>query len=154
MFTAATIQTLWPHSVGELMPQSRSDSEIVDGYLQHFMRRDDSWFWAWEAVNDYLSSDPDHAWRLTLQLIASAPTEEALAYVAAGPLEDILYARGERYIAEVERRAVQDPKFRRALRSVCNESTSPGDVHDRVRMAASQADPDEPQQDAHVDIPA
>lgn len=82
-------------------------------------------------------SDPIHAWRLTLLLIEAAPTLEALSYVAAGPLEDLLYGRGEQFIDEVERLARQDPKFRRALRSAINESESPGDVHDCVIKAAA-----------------
>lgn len=93
-------------------------------------------FWAWEQVQRYVRDDPAYAWSLTLQLIAAAPTPEALSYVAAGPLEDLLYARGEIFIDEVERLARQDPKFRRALRSVWNESEAPGDVHDRVIKAA------------------
>jgi len=101
------------------------------------VEKDDGLFWGWEAVQDYLFSDPDHAWKLTLQLIAAASTPEALSYVAAGPLEDLLYGRGEQYIEEVERLARQDSKFRRALSSVYNDSVSPGDVHDRVVKAAA-----------------
>ena len=56
-----------------------------------------------------MSSDPIHAWRLTLLLIEAAPTLEALSYVAAGPLEDLLYGRGEQFIDEVERLARQIP---------------------------------------------
>jgi len=74
-----------------------------------------------------------------MQLIAAAQTPAALSYVAAGPLEDLLYARGEQLIDKVEHLASVDPKFRRALQSVYNESESPGDVHDRVRKAATRS---------------
>jgi hypothetical protein len=120
------------------MSQPKSDTEVVDAYLRNFSEKDDSLFWGFLQVQDYVRNDPVHAWRLTLQLIAAAPTPEALSYVAAGPLEDLLYGRGEQFINEVERLARQDPKFRRALRSVYNESASPGDVHDRVIRAAAE----------------
>lgn len=119
------------------MSQPKTDVEIVDAYLRHFSEGDDSLFWAWEEVQNYLSSNPDRALRLTLQLIASAQTSEVLSYVAAGTLEDLLYARGEQYIDEVERLARQNPKFRQAMRSVYNESESPGDAHDRVIKAVT-----------------
>lgn len=119
------------------MNQTKSDPEIVDAYLRHFAEKDSGLFWGWEEVQNCLSSDPGRAWRVTLQLIAAAKTPEALSYIAAGPLEDLLYARGKQYIDEVERLARQDPKFRLALRSVYNESESPGGVHDRVIKAAA-----------------
>jgi ABC-type nitrate/sulfonate/bicarbonate transport system substrate-binding protein len=121
------------------MSQPKSDTELVEAYLRHYAEKDDSLFWAWQQLQDYLSSDPARAWSLTLKLIAAAPTPEALSYIGAGPLEDLLYGRGEQFIDEVERLARQDPKFRRALQGVYNESESPGDVHDRVNKAAADS---------------
>ncbi|MBB6096434.1 hypothetical protein HNQ60_005356 [Povalibacter uvarum] len=120
------------------MSEQKSDAELVDAYLRHFVEKDDSLFWAWQQLQGYLTSDPMRAWNVTLQLIDAAPEPEALSYVAAGPLEDLLYACGEQFIDKVEHLASGDPKFRRALQGVYNESESPGDVHDRVRKAASQ----------------
>ncbi|HEY6620924.1 MAG TPA: hypothetical protein VIY68_15365 [Steroidobacteraceae bacterium] len=118
------------------MSQPKSDAELVEAYLRHYVEKDDSLLWAMEQLHDCLRSDPDRAWSLTLQLIAAAQTPEALSYVGAGPLEDILYGQG-RPIDEVERLAREDPKFRRSLKSVYNESESPGDYHDRVAKAAA-----------------
>jgi hypothetical protein len=119
----------------ELHP--RSDAELVDAFLRHFATKDDGLFWAWQQMHEYLISDPNHAWRLTLQLIDAAQTPEELSFIGAGPLENLLYGRGDMIIDEVERLARQDPKFRRALQGVYNESESPGDVHDRVNKAAA-----------------
>jgi hypothetical protein len=119
------------------MSQPKSDAEVVDAYIRNYTEKDDSLFWGFLQVQDYVRSDPIHAWKVTLLLIEAAPTPEALSYVAAGPLEDLLYGRGEQFIDEVERLARRDPKFRRALLGVYNESESPGDVHDRVIKAAA-----------------
>lgn len=58
---------------------------------------------------DLLDVDPTEAWHLTLALIERAPGEEALAYVAAGPLEDLIgrHGRGfaDRIVAEAQANA-------------------------------------------------
>jgi hypothetical protein len=74
-------------------------------------------FWAWEGIQEYVRKDPRKAWALTLQLIAAAP-DSALRYVAAGPLEDLLYARGPLFIDELEYLASSDPKFLSALQKI------------------------------------
>jgi len=114
-----------------------TDAELVKAYLEHYATKDASLFWAFEQVQTCVSEDPHRAWSLTLQLIAAAPTDAALVYVAAGPLEDLLYARAELFIDDVECRARDDPKFRRALQVVDAESESPGDVYDRLNRAAA-----------------
>jgi hypothetical protein len=116
---------------------SPSDDVVVDAYLRHHTAKDDSLFWAWEKLEGYVRTDPTRAWNMTLQLIAAAATAEAVAYVAAGPLEDLLYLHGEQFIDEAERLARQDAKFRQALGGVWNKSQAPGDVHDRVTKAAA-----------------
>jgi len=51
-------------------------------------------------------------------LIADASDEKSLAYVAAGPLEDLLHKHGDVVIDRVELHARTDPKFRLALTGV------------------------------------
>ena len=111
---------------------SQADSDLVDAYLLNFATRDKSLFWAFTGFHDVLITDPEHAWLLTLALIERAPDEKSLAYVAAGPLEDILYGRGAQFIDRVETLARQDAKFMQALSHVYNESERDGDPADRV----------------------
>ncbi len=115
---------------------SKTDSDLVDAYLLHYTTRDESLQWAFGELLDITGSDPERAWLLTLALIERAPDVESLGYVAAGPLEDLLYARGEQFIDRVEDLARRNPKFRQALSSVYNESEQEGDVADRVNKAA------------------
>jgi hypothetical protein len=118
------------------MNQSFSDEELVAAYLSHYATGDDALFWAWQRMQEYVRTDPPKAWQLTLQLIAAAPDNGSLGLVAAGPLEDLLYARGQLFIDELERLASSDPKFLSALRLIAGPFTKEFDVSNRIVRAA------------------
>ena len=111
------------------------DEKLVFAYLKHFETRDDELFWAWQHLHAYIRSEPQKAWEITLQLITAA-SERELAYVAAGPLEDLLYSRAELFVGEVERLARCDPKFLSALRMVSGPFTEESDASSRIQRAA------------------
>ena len=69
---------------------------LVDTYLrQHATKRDED-FWAWQEVDRRVKTgDLDLAWEITLLLLRNAP-DDALGYVAAGPLEDLVDGYGDR----------------------------------------------------------
>jgi hypothetical protein len=114
---------------------SFGDEELVATYLIHHATGDDALFWAYQRMKEYVRTDPARAWQLTLQLIAAAPNT-SLGYVAAAPLEDLLYARGPLFIDELERLASSDPKFLSALRLVAGPFTKEFDVSNRIVKAA------------------
>ena len=60
---------------------------------------------------------PELAWELVTGLI-DLPSDDALGYFAAGPLEDLIGEHGASFIDRVEERARTDPRFRRAVRVV------------------------------------
>jgi hypothetical protein len=121
--------------------ESLHDEELIAAYLRCSATKDDASFWAFERIQQYVSKDPKRAWELTLQLIAAAPDSNALAYVAAGPLEDLLYARGELFIDELEQLARCDPKFLSALQMIAGPFTEKADVSNRIVKAAGVALP-------------
>jgi len=98
------------------MPKS-----MVDDWLAHSAaegKAKNSLFAAWEKVDDLIGRDPEAGWALTLELVAAASTDQLLANVAAGPLEDLLRVNPELFIERVELAARRDPKFRRCLTGV------------------------------------
>jgi len=111
------------------------DSEIVDAYLKHFATRDDSLFWAVATIDEFARIDLERAWVLTLSLVDKAPDATCLAYVAAGPLEDLLNNFGSDIIDRVELHARRDPKFRLALSGVWGTFPGQGNTSERVRGA-------------------
>jgi hypothetical protein len=97
----------------------------ADTYLQHHRMNRDEDFWAFEAVDRLVKSDLENAWEITLLLLRKAHTDDALAYVAAGPLEDFLDIYGDSALDLVEGAAKSDSRLRLALSLVWLEASSP-----------------------------
>lgn len=91
--------------------------ELVDAYLAHFRTKDDSLFWAWEEV-DATTNSLEAGLPLCLALVECAATPAELAYIAAGPLEDLLRRIGAPAVQALEMPARQSAKVREALRQV------------------------------------
>jgi hypothetical protein len=72
-----------------------SDEEIADKYLRHYELKRGADFWAFEEMSEIVRHEPERGWRLTRLLIQKAASAEALAYVAAGPLEDYIDCRAD-----------------------------------------------------------
>jgi hypothetical protein len=121
------------------------DSEaILQAWIDYAARADaddDEHFWACELVDDLVRSDPEAAWPLILELVRRSQSDDLLANVAAGPLEDLLVRHGEAFIERVERQAQADRRFRKCLRGVWGWSAIPKDVQARIQAAVK----DEPQ---------
>jgi hypothetical protein len=111
------------------------DEKLVSAYLEHFETEDDEPFWAWQHLQNHISSEPRRAWEITLKLITAAD-EGVLAYIAPGPLEDLLYSRAEVFVNDVERLARTDPKFLSTLRLVSGPFTQELDAANRIQRAA------------------
>jgi hypothetical protein len=81
---------------------------------------------------------PDIAWEIVTHLIDIAPSDDALGYFAAGPLEDLLSEHGPYLIARVEERARDNPKFLRAIQALRRLGMT-AEVWERVQHAAGRA---------------
>jgi hypothetical protein len=78
-----------------------AEEQVVDNYLRHYAFKEEQDFWAFDEVNQIVRRDPAAGLRLTCLLLDKAPSDEALAYVAAGPLEDSLTFHGPSLIDHV-----------------------------------------------------
>jgi hypothetical protein len=88
-----------------------------------------SHFWAFEKVCDFIYDDePENAWNVLVTL-TSLPgnTSEDIAYIAAGPAEDLLCHYGDAFIGRFEEMAQKEPAFRRLLGGVWKRT-----MHDNV----------------------
>jgi hypothetical protein len=96
-----------------------SDEEVADTYLRHYELKQDSDFWALQEMDDIVRHDPERGWRLTRLLIQKAASAEALAYVAAGPLEDYIDCRADTaFMDRVAAAARDDERLQLALSGV------------------------------------
>jgi hypothetical protein len=95
--------------------------------------------WAMEALDRLVRDAPDVAWATMIELVARASNARVLAFVAAGPLEDLLRTHGSQLIGDVERLAGSDAKFRRALTGVW--ISTPSDVAERIQKLVAGEPP-------------
>jgi|ERR1700682_643434 len=108
---------------------------VAQTYFRRGISRDPFDFWAWMLVHELLEPDPEAAWAMILELIDRAPDDEALLYVAAGPLEDFIMFHAAVYIERIEGLARTNPRLKRALSGVWLEPLRP-DLFDRIEAAA------------------
>jgi hypothetical protein len=110
------------------------DARLVRGYLEFAYKvvsgDRNAPQWAMEAVDELVRDNPDTAWSIIVKLIAGATDDRVLAFVAAGPLEDLLQTHGPRVMNYVEELAKSDRKFRRALTAVW--ISSPSDIAQKI----------------------
>jgi hypothetical protein len=111
-------------------------------YAEHLETIAAAWFrrpgapplsWVSDLVIEVSEQRVDEALTLIRALVCEAKTDEELAWVGAGPLEDILWSHGPSAIGAVEQ-AAQDDRFRFALAGVWPSQQHP-DVWRRVALA-------------------
>jgi hypothetical protein len=110
----------------------RYAERVVLGKGNVFAEQDLNW-WAEETFQKVVHSDPELAWELMLQVIASTDKPEVLGMVAAGPLEDLVNYHGPQFIERIERQAAADQTFRECLSGIYPSSTP--EVWQRIEKA-------------------
>jgi hypothetical protein len=91
---------------------------LADTYLRYHATKREEDFWAFDEVNRIIRSGLDSAWEITLLLLRRAETDEALGYVAAGPLEDIVDGYGDRALDRLEQASEADSRLQFALSGI------------------------------------
>jgi hypothetical protein len=93
----------------------RTSQDLATGYLRHFETRADDYWWAWEEVSERLMRGSNsEAIDIATALVAACESEEQLAYVAAGPIEDILCRDAAAYLI-IDKECKRFAKFLRAV---------------------------------------
>jgi len=91
-------------------------------------------FW---AVTQFMDpgegASTEDCWTAILEVLARDPSDETLAVLAAGPLEDLIDAAGYEFIDRIELLARRDAAFRRLLNGVWESSTP--EIWERVVKA-------------------
>lgn len=106
---------------------------MAAAWLQHLRTR-----WALDAADSLIEpiGGLTTGWQLIQALIAQA-TEDDLEFIGASPLERFVKRHGVEAIAEIERAAAREPKFRIALGHVwIEENYHPATIIARL-VAAS-----------------
>jgi hypothetical protein len=93
--------------------------ELIETYFRRHRDHKPQDHWAWQSVFNTIQNDSlEDGWDLTIALLAAAPSKKALAFVAAGPLENLLGRHGLKLLSRVKAQATADTRFRYALAAV------------------------------------
>jgi hypothetical protein len=116
-----------------------TDAAIISGYLTHAKTTtrdgtDAENFDANEELDELVTDEPERAWPLICEIIRriSPQDEDILAYVAAGPLEDLLVRHPYAFIDRIESLARIDAHFRRAVSGVWGWNSIPSEIRTRL----------------------
>lgn len=99
-----------------------SPQDLASAYLKHYRSGDADDFWAFEDVINACGNLRD-GFPVAMALISQAQDDLELAYVAAGPVEDLLKWHGVPALALFEKAAENSGKVRRALANVWIKDT-------------------------------
>jgi hypothetical protein len=100
---------------------------------------------AWIADSDFFSyvlwqlcrAKPEEAWAIIKEIYEQHPSEDTSCRLALGPLEDLLFANGERVIDRVEELGQREERFARVLAQVPQRGM-PDEVWRRLRGAVEK----------------
>jgi hypothetical protein len=95
-----------------------SREELAAAYLRHYIFKQQEDGWAVREVDTLVQDSPTEAWEVTRILVNTAPSDEALAYVAAGPLEELLHKHGPVVIDRIEEESRENLRLQLALSGV------------------------------------
>jgi hypothetical protein len=96
-----------------------------------------AWLEGEETMFDTVYDSPEVAWQAILEILTKDLTDDQMASLAAGPMEDLLAQHGPKFIERVEHEAKQNERFHRLLRDVSQNEMSPK-IWKRVQKARSK----------------
>ncbi len=114
-----------------------NDATLIRAYLAHAETRardgtDAEHFEAAEEIRELVIDDPERAWPIVCEVIRRTTADDILAFVVAGPLEDLLVHHGPAFIDRVEALAAEDAHFKRAVSGVWGWNSMAADVRKRL----------------------
>jgi len=116
------------------MKTKPTPEQVADAYLAYAAN-----IWSREYLIELIRKEPDVAWDIICRLIDSAPDGDSAAYIAAGPLEEFVVARGEQYLEAISSHARENPKMQQALGGVWQESQMPKKVWRQIQKLAGKS---------------
>jgi len=117
---------------------------LADGYWEHYRRTTSTsravrlsagdTRWAWDEVEDRVRSEPEAMIAILVAIADAAPDDDALAYLGAGPVEDLIVRSGSDIVIDrIEGAARRSDNFRKAVCCAWFDDDTSGTVRDRLR---------------------
>jgi len=119
-------------------------AELAAAYWEHHRRAtstvradrlsQDDVLWAWEEIHERVLDHPEAVVDLLVIIADAAPDDAALAYLGAGPVEELLHPSVSSAVVDrVEHAAVHSETFRKALRCAWFDGRVSPAIADRLR---------------------
>jgi hypothetical protein len=89
------------------------------------------------TMYDVVRDEPEIAWPAILQILQRELTEDQIAVLAAGPLEDLMAVHGAQFIERVESEAARNPRLNHLLGGVWQSKMEP-EIWQRVQKARKE----------------
>src|SRR4026209_1082929 len=96
--------------------------------VSHQLSRGEDTAWACDALDALVKNDPDAAWPLIVEIFNDAADDSTLAYIATGPLEELIVLHSSEVIDRIESTAATNGQLRRALSGVWVQGNIPSQV--------------------------
>src|SRR5690348_6338642 len=101
-------------------------NSVVKDWFEQSQRSDGD-----STMYDVVHEEPEVAWPAILQILEQELTEDQMAVLAAGPLEELLSVHCPQFIDRVEGEAARNPRFNHLLGGVWKNEMEP-DIWQRV----------------------
>ena len=108
---------------------------LINGRNTGLQASTDDSFWAFECLNDIVEASPEIAFRCVLAALDLCEGDTDMAYLAAGPMEDLVIRHGPQLIDAIEEEAVRNARFRALLSGIWGESRTDPAVWSRIQIA-------------------
>jgi hypothetical protein len=112
-------------------------SEEVQSLASSWLAHQSGYDEAFDKMYDLLHDDPESAWLVIQEMNSREMSDEIMANLAAGPLEDLLRLHGDAFIERTEFKANSDSKFNRLLGGVWQNEMS-NDVWERLNKVRKE----------------
>lgn len=109
---------------------ARDEADRLAILAKHDQAQLEDW-WAWETVERMVYEDPVTALSVLVRIIDATTSDEELAHVAAGHLEDLIQESGSELLDLLESEALRNPRLCKALSGIWLEDP-PQQVKARV----------------------
>ena len=96
----------------------KNNKNLTHTWVKYHHDNNNHDYWAFEQMEDLIHSDPETAWSYILEIMEFETSDNILGNLAAGPLEELLYNHGNKFIDRVELLARQEPKFTKLIKGV------------------------------------
>jgi len=111
---------------------------LAQGYVIHGRRTNrqaqtDDFSWTFACMDEVVTAVPELAFRCILAALEVCGDDRDIAYLAAGPLEDLIIRHGPRVIDAIEETAARNERFRRLLSGIWGESRTHPEVWSRLQ---------------------